>query len=75
MKRMLLFSLLAFAVVLLTAGCSSSRYAVVTTDYAVHISQSKPELDPATNTFTIRDENGAEISIPRDDLKQIRELR
>ncbi|SBW09208.1 putative Lipoprotein [uncultured delta proteobacterium] len=74
MKRSILLFLLATAAATLLVGCGS-RYVLVTSDYTIHIATSKPELDPSTGTLTFTDEHGQEVSIPKDDMKQTRELR
>lgn len=56
-------------------GCGSNRYVLVTTDYGIHVSTSKPRLDPKNDTYVFRDETDSEVVIPRADLKQMRELR
>ncbi len=73
MKPVHLLLALPAAAFLLLGGCSS-RYAVVTSDYSVHVATSKPEIDTKTDTVTFKDENGKEVTFPRNDLKQIKEL-
>ena len=73
-KRVLLCALLMLGAFAL-AGCSSSRYVVVTSDYAAHIAVEKPEIDPATDQFSFRDDSGRMVYVPRSELKYIKEVR
>ena len=74
MKRAIMLFLLVAATAMLLAGCGS-RYVLVTSDYTIHIATTKPELDPAADTLTFEDEDGKDVTLPRSDLKQTRELR
>lgn len=73
MKRVLLLSLLAVSLFSLV-GCGS-RYAVVTSDYSIHVATSKPELQPGTDIMTFENDRGEEISLQRSDIKQMKELK
>ena len=73
MKRAAMLSLLAMMTGLLLVGCGS-RYVLVTEDYSVYITKTKPEHNPSGDTLTFEDESGKEVTIPRSSLKQTREL-
>ena len=75
MKRRLLLIAFCTGTVALLAGCSSSRYVVVTSDYSIHVATTKPEMDPALDAVTFEDERGEKISLPRADLKKMKELK
>ncbi len=76
MKRYASFGtlILSAAFLLLLGGCSS-RYVVVTSDYAVYIAASEPDIDTKADTVTFKDEGGNKIVIPRQNMKQMRELK
>ena len=74
MKISTIFGTLALAGILLLGGCAS-RYAVVTSDYSLHIATSKPEMEDSSDLMTFKDESGSKVTIPRKDIKQIRELK
>lgn len=73
-KNVLLWALLLLGALALS-GCSSSRYVVVTSDYAAHIAVEKPEIDPATDQFSFKDDSGRMVYVPRSELKYIKEVR
>ena len=74
MKRTATIFLLIIGTVALLGGCGS-RYVLVTEDYSVHIATTKPELDPTADALTFKDEDGKDVSIPRNTLKVTKELR
>ena len=75
MKRIFSLILLVLGTVGLLAGCGSSRYIVVTSDYTIHVATTKPEIDPALDSVNFEDTRGEVVSIPRADLKKMLELK
>ena len=57
--------------VLLLAGCSSSEYIISTMDGTMITTKGEPKLDEKTGMYTYKDANGKEISIKKEDVKQI----
>ncbi len=74
MKKHTLICLFAIGSIALLGGCSSSRYALVTSDYAIHVATSKPEIEADTDSMSFQDETGKKVSLPRTDVKGIRDL-
>lgn len=57
---------------LLTA-CSTTEYIMSTTEGRLIVSSGRPDLDEKTGTYTYKDANGKEATIPKDAIVQIME--
>lgn len=89
MKRWILASLMLFVLSLPAslAGCAGQRqeplvvqppptkFIVVTEDYAIYIATTQPVIDAHAATISFTNDNGEKVSIMRDSLKGIKELR
>ena len=75
MKRLLLFLACTMMAAAMLTACSSSRYVIVTNDFASHIAYTKPVIDAATDTIVFEDENGNQVNIPRNQMKEIKEIK
>lgn len=73
MKRLITMMLLTLFL-LTAAGCGSKAYKVVTTDQT-YTSREKPEYDEESKTFIFDNEEGYEMTIKREDLKLIEEVK
>lgn len=72
MKRILLLAAGLLLVLSLTA-CGSKMYIVETHDGETYTSEGMPEYNSASETYTFKDEKGAEYVIQKSDLKVIHE--
>ena len=74
MKHVTIFVMvLVVGAILLLGGCGS-RYMIVTSDYAAYISNGKPEMSDHGTDITFEDESGKEITIQRNNLRELRRL-
>jgi hypothetical protein len=69
------FQKLAAAVipVLLLAGCASSEYIISKSDGTMITTYGKPKLDEQTGMYTYKGTDGKEMTIKKEDVKQIME--
>ena len=77
MKRLIFICMTVLSLALL-AGCGGKpepKYVVVTSDYALHFATSQPVIDETAATVSFQDEKGQTVTIPRDDLKQLKSLK
>ena len=80
MKR-LIFACLTVLTLALLAGCGGkpqkpeAKYVVITSDYAVHMATTQPVVDETAATISFQDDKGQTVTIPRDDLKQLKSLK
>jgi len=57
----------------LLSACSTTEYIMSTTEGRLIVSSGRPDLDEKTGTYTYKDANGKEATIPKAAIVQIME--
>jgi hypothetical protein len=66
-------SLAAVMLASLLSACSTTEYIMSTTEGRLIVSSGRPDLDDKTGTYTYKDANGKESTIPKAAIVQIME--
>ncbi|KAB1438978.1 YgdI/YgdR family lipoprotein [Pseudodesulfovibrio senegalensis] len=68
-------TLLLCLFLLAATGCGSKSYQVKTTDGDVYTTSEQPEYDKKSQTYSFENEKGMAVTIKREDLKVIEEVK
>ena len=61
------------AAVLFAGGCASPEYIISTTDGTLITTKGKPKFDDETGMYVFKDSEGREVTLKKDEVKQIME--
>jgi hypothetical protein len=75
MKKILYVFLVAFSLFIISTGCSSVYYSVITNDGKEMITTKEPEFDKKSQSYEFTDVKGNKWILKREDIKSIEEKR